>query len=144
MTARTPVHRLQVASNLYQLIEDKVLPGTGVNSATFWKGFDAIVADLAPKNIALLAERDRLQTELDAWHKANPGPVSDMKAYKAFLEKIGYLVPVPKNVTTTTANVDDELAKQAGSRDAGGARRPASGHGGGLPPEPVHASRGKS
>ena len=38
MTARTPVHRLQVASNLYQLIEDKVLPGTGVNSATFWKG----------------------------------------------------------------------------------------------------------
>ena len=114
MTARTPVHRLQVASNLYQLIEDKVLPGTGVNSATFWKGFDAIVADLAPKNIALLAERDRLQTALDAWHKANPGPVSDMKAYKAFLEKIGYLVPVPKNVTTTTANVDDELAKQAG------------------------------
>ena len=81
MTARTPVHRLQVATNLYQLIEDKVLPGTGVASATFWKGFDAIVADLAPKNIALLAERDRLQTELDAWHKANPGPVSDMKAY---------------------------------------------------------------
>jgi malate synthase len=114
MTARTSVHRLQVASNLYQLIEDKVLPGTGVASATFWKGFDAIVADLAPKNIALLAERDRLQTALDAWHKANPGPVSDMKAYKAFLEKIGYLVPVPKNVTTTTSNVDDELAKQAG------------------------------
>ena len=114
MTARTPVHRLQVASNLYQLIEDKVLPGTGVASATFWKGFDAIVADLAPKNIALLAERNRLQTELDTWHKANPGPVSDMKAYKAFLEKIGYLVPVPKNVKTTTSNVDDELAKQAG------------------------------
>ena len=114
MTARTPVHRLQVATNLYQLIEDKVLPGTGVASATFWRGFDAIVADLSPKNIALLAERDRLQTALDAWHKANPGPVSDMKAYKAFLEKIGYLVPVPKNVKTTTSNVDDELAKQAG------------------------------
>jgi malate synthase len=53
-----------------------VLPGTGVDSATFWKGFDAIVADLAPKNIALLAERDRLQTALDAWHKAHPGPVA--------------------------------------------------------------------
>jgi len=48
----------------------------------FWKGFDAIVADLAPKNIALLAERDRLQTELDAWHKANPGPIADMPAYQ--------------------------------------------------------------
>ena len=51
-----------------------MLPGTGVEPAAFWQGFDAIVHDLAPKNTALLAERDRLQTELDAWHKANPGP----------------------------------------------------------------------
>ena len=117
MTARTPVHRLQVASNLHQFIEDKVLPGTGVESSKFWKGFDAIVADLAPKNIALLAERDRLQTELDAWHKANKGPIATpeaMKAYRAFLEKIGYLVPQPKAFTITTDNVDAELAKQAG------------------------------
>jgi malate synthase len=95
-------------------VNEQVLPGTGVSADKFWKGFDAIVADLSPKNIALLAERDRLQTEQDAWHKANPGPISDMKAYRAFLEKIGYLVPVPKNVQTTTSNVDDELAKQAG------------------------------
>ena len=114
MTARTPVHRLQVATNLHVFINDKVLPGTGVTPDKFWVGFDAIVADLSPKNIALLAERDRLQSEQDAWHKANPGPVQNMKAYRAFLEKIGYLVPVPKNVKTTTSNVDDELAKQAG------------------------------
>ena len=114
MTARTPVHRLQVATNLHAFINDKVLPGTGVAADKFWAGFDAIVADLSPKNIALLAERDRLQSELDAWHKANPGSVQNMKAYRAFLEKIGYLVPVPKSVKTTTSNVDDELAKQAG------------------------------
>ena len=114
MTARTNIHRLQVASNLYAFINDKVLPGTGVATDKFWAGFDAIVADLSPKNIALLAERDRLQTEQDAWHKANPGPVQSMKAYRAFLQRIGYLVPVPKNVKTTTSNVDDELAKQAG------------------------------
>jgi len=113
-TPRTASHRLQVATVLYRFIEDKVLPGTGVASATFWKGFDAIVADLAPKNIALLAERDRLQTELDRWHKAHLGPISDMPAYRAFLEKIGYLVPQPANVTTTTAHVDAELAEQAG------------------------------
>jgi len=113
-TARTPQHRLQVATPLYRFIEDKVLPGTGVASATFWQGFDAIVADLAPKNIALLAERDRLQTELDSWHTAHPGPISDMPAYRAFLEKIGYLVPQPAAVTATTANVDAELALQAG------------------------------
>jgi malate synthase len=114
MTQRTQKHSLQVATNLHNFIEQQVLPGTGVDAPKFWKGFDAIVRDLAPKNIALLAERDRLQAELDAWHKAKPGPISDMKAYRAFLEKIGYLVPPPKKVKVSTKNVDAELAQQAG------------------------------
>ena len=114
MTARTTLHRLQVATNLARFVEDRVLPGTGIEAAAFWKGFDAIVADLAPKNIALLAERDRLQTEIDAWHTAHPGPIADMPAYQAFLEKIGYLVPVPAGTKATTTNVDAELAIQAG------------------------------
>ena len=113
-TPRTQKHRLQVATTLHDFIEQKVLPGTGVSPEAFWKGFDAIVAELAPKNLALLAERDRLQLELDAWHKTHPGPITDMSAYRAFLEKIGYLVPQPKKVRVTTANVDAELAKQAG------------------------------
>ncbi len=114
MTARTQVHSLQVATELYRFVEDKVLPGTGIDSAKFWAGFDAIVNDLAPKNAALLAERDRIQADMDAWHAANPGPIQDMAAYKAHLEKIGYLVPVPADVQATTANVDAELATQAG------------------------------
>ena len=114
MTERTHVHRLQVANSLHRFIENDVLPGTGVDSGAFWKGFDAIVGDLAPRNIALLAERDRLQTELDTWHKAHPGPIADMAAYRKFLETIHYLVPDPGNVQATTANVDDELAVQAG------------------------------
>ena len=87
MTDRTTVHGLQVATSLFRFVEDKVPPGTGVDSSAFWKGFDAIVADLALRNIALLAERDRLQTELDTWHKANPGPIRDMVAYRSFLER---------------------------------------------------------
>src|SRR3954470_1879961 len=114
MTDRTTTGDLQVATNLYRFVEDKVLPGTGVDSVKFWQGFDAIVRDLAPKNIALLAERDRLQSELDAWHKAHPGPIADMPAYRAFLQGIGYLVPPPAKVAATTANVDAELALQAG------------------------------
>jgi malate synthase len=113
-TQRTKTHSLQVATNLYQFIETKVLPDTGVSSDKFWKGFDAIVQDLAPKNIALLAERDRLQTEMDTWHSANPGPIKNMKAYRKFLEKIDYLVPQPDKVKATTKNVDAELALQAG------------------------------
>ncbi|MEF7617043.1 malate synthase G [Aquincola sp. MAHUQ-54] len=114
MTDRTAAHRLQVSTDLYRFIEDKVLPGTGVDSAAFWQGFDAIVHDLAPKNAALLAERDRLQAELDRWHSKNPGPIADMPAYRAFLESIGYLQPQPASVQTTTSNVDAELAVQAG------------------------------
>ena len=114
MTARTTCNRLQVATVLYRFIEDHVLPGTGVNSATFWKGFDEIVHDLAPKNAALLAERDRLQTEMDTWHRAHPGPIRDMAGYRSFLTSIGYLVPQPAGVKATTDDVDAELALQAG------------------------------
>jgi malate synthase len=114
MTTRTQAHSLQVATKLFDFVNNQVLPGTGVKQDKFWKGFDAIVQSLAPKNAKLLAERDRLQTAQDAWHKAHPGPIADMPAYTKFLNKIGYLVPVPKTVKATTANVDAELALQAG------------------------------
>jgi len=111
---RTTVHSLQVATALYRFVEDEVLPGTGVDSSPFWAGFDAIVRELAPRNAALLAERDRLQTELDAWHRKHPGPIRNMTRYRAFLHRIGYLVPVPERLKVTTKNVDAELALQAG------------------------------
>jgi malate synthase len=117
MTARTAIHNLQVANPLLSFINDQMLPATGVDQAKFWQGFNDIVADLAPKNIALLAERDRIQTAMDAWHTANPGPVAAgkaMKAYRKYLSQIGYLVPEPRNAQATTANVDAELAKLAG------------------------------
>ncbi|WP_291589838.1 malate synthase G [Comamonas sp. UBA7528] len=114
MTQRTNAHGLQVANELYNFVNTQVLPGTGVEQDAFWKGFSTLVGDLAPKNAALLAERDRLQIELDTWHKANPGPIADMAAYKQFLTQIGYLVESPKDAKATTENVDAELAQIAG------------------------------
>ena len=114
MTARTTCNSLQVATPLYRFIEDKVLPGTGIKSADFWKGFDEIVKDLTPKNEALLAKRDLLQEKIDQWHKAHPGPIKDMPAYRQFLQEIGYIEKVPAKIKATTQNVDDELALQAG------------------------------
>ena len=114
MTARTACHDLQVDTILYRFIEDKVLPGTGIDSDRWWRGFAQIVHDLSPKNAQLLAERDRLQSELDAWHSAHPGPVRDIPAYRKFLESIGYLLPVPKAVKVTTDHVDAELSTTAG------------------------------
>ncbi len=113
-TPRITVHGLQVATVLHRFIEDEVLPKTGIERDAFWHGFDRIVHELAPKNAALLAERDRLQAELDHWHRKHPGTIRKPAKYRAFLEKIGYLVPVPQKVRATTKNVDAELALQAG------------------------------
>lgn len=114
MTQRIQHHGLQVAANLSQFIEQEALPGSGLDADAFWKGFAALVHDLAPKNRALLAERDRLQAELDRWHRAHPGPIADPAAYRQFLENIGYLLPQPASVRATTDNVDTEISHQAG------------------------------
>ncbi|HIZ49513.1 MAG TPA: malate synthase G, partial [Candidatus Pseudomonas excrementavium] len=112
MTQRKDIQGLQIDPALHQFIEQQALPGTGVDAAAFWAGFSELVHDLAPKNRALLAERDRLQLELDQWHRANPGPIRDMAAYREFLTSIGYLKPVPADFRITTANTDIEITQQ--------------------------------
>jgi len=107
-------NHLQVAPLLQRFIEDEVLPGTGIDATAFWQGFSTLVHDLAPRNRELLAERDRLQTELDTWHRQHPGPITDMAAYQSFLRGIGYLVESPEKVSITTTHVDREIAEQAG------------------------------
>ncbi|KTS77607.1 malate synthase [Pseudomonas oryzihabitans] len=114
MTDRTTLGRLQVATELQRFIDEEVLPGTGLDTAAFWSGVDQLVHELAPRNRELLAERDRLQVELDNWHSAHPGPVTDLAAYQGFLEGIGYLQPVPGQVQASTSGVDREIAEQAG------------------------------
>ncbi|MEJ8319323.1 malate synthase G [Pseudomonas oryzihabitans] len=114
MTDRTTLGRLQVATELQRFIDEEVLPGTGLDTAAFWSGVGQLVHELAPRNRELLAERDRLQVELDNWHSAHPGPVTDLPAYQRFLEGIGYLQPVPGQVQASTSGVDREIAEQAG------------------------------
>ncbi|MEP4031934.1 malate synthase G [Roseibium polysiphoniae] len=115
MTARIDADGLQVARELYDFVNDKALPGTGVDQGSFWSALSAIVHDLAPKNRALVARRDDLQGQIDAWHKANPG-VPDMAAYKAFLTEIGYLVPEGEAFSVATDNVDPEISTVAGAQ----------------------------
>ena len=110
----TQVNRLQVAKVLKTFIDKEVLPGTHVEPNAFWEHFDEIVHDLAPKNRQLLAERDRLQAEIDAWHEENPDGYQDMAKYKEFLTKIGYLKPEPIGLKVRTANVDFEISNQGG------------------------------
>ena len=114
MTERVDRHGLKVARELDDFINDEALPGTGVDGDAFWSGFSAIVGDLTPKNRALLAKRDELQSIIDAWHLERRGQRHDHQAYKAFLAEVGYLVPEGGDFEIATANVDTEIATTAG------------------------------
>ncbi|WRH76907.1 MAG: malate synthase G [Sphingobium sp.] len=114
MTAYTNRAGLQVAEALVRFAEETALPGTGVEASRFWQGVADILERCAPVNRALLARRDEIQTQLDNWHKANPGPITDMTAYQKFLTEIGYLAPAPVGFKIGTQNVDAEIATMAG------------------------------
>ncbi len=111
---RVDASGLDVARELFDFIEQEALPGTGVSVAAFWSGFSDLIRELAPRNAALLAHRDELQSKLDQWHLDHKGKPFDVGAYEAFLRDIGYLVPVPDAVAVSTANVDPEIATIAG------------------------------
>ncbi|MCH8542987.1 MAG: malate synthase G [Alcanivorax sp.] len=114
MTDRIRQGALEIAPVLYNLVEKEIAPGTGVDTAHFWAELEKILTDLVPKNKALLAKRDELQTRIDAWHQARKGQKIDMAEYKAFLTEIGYLLPEGEDFQITTENVDAEVARIAG------------------------------
>jgi malate synthase len=105
--------KLEVAQELYDFIEQDALPGTGVTSEGFWSGLENIVADLTPKNKALLAKRDDLQAQIDAYY-TNGGATKSFAEYKTFLQEIGYLVPVGEDFAVNPQNIDAEIATMAG------------------------------
>lgn len=110
MTRRIDEFGLKVSEPLHEMIEKEALPGTGISAEQFWRGLSELVHELGPKNRTLLARRDEIQQKIDAWHRANPGPIRDMPAYRAFLTEIGYLVPEGADFSIDTPNVDDAIA----------------------------------
>jgi malate synthase len=114
MTPRREIAGLSIDRELFAFVAEEAAPGTGIKPEAFWTGFAAILAELAPRNAALLAERDRLQAEIDAWHRARRGIPHDASAYEAFLREIGYLLPDPGPVQIETEGVDEEIARIAG------------------------------
>ncbi len=114
MTDRIQRGGLQVAAELDALVAEQVLPGTGVDLDNFWAGLEACLNELGPVNRDLLARRDDLQAQIDAYHLERKGQVLDAADYKAFLERIGYLLPEPDDFKIGTTNVDEEIAALAG------------------------------
>ena len=114
MTDRIQRGGLQISPVLCELLENEIAPGTGISPQHFWQALEAIVEELGPRNRELLQIRDDIQAKIDAWHCAHPGANYDRKAYKAFLEEIGYLLPEGEDFAITTENVDEEVATLAG------------------------------
>lgn len=114
--ARVSAGGLSISAPLYEFIHKEALPGLGLDEAAFWSGFAALIAAHAPRNRELLAERDRLQSALDDWHRAHKGQAFDAAEYQDFLRETGYLKPKPAPFSVDTSNVDAEIAIIAGSQ----------------------------
>ncbi|MGQ0560060.1 MAG: malate synthase G [Sphingosinicella sp.] len=105
---------LTIDPELRAFVEAEALPGTGIDADTLWNGLAGLVEAFGPVNRALLAERDRLQSEIDARNRQLAGQPIDPAAEREFLARIGYLAPEPPPFTITTEGVDAELATIAG------------------------------
>ncbi|ALE16161.1 Malate synthase G [Altererythrobacter epoxidivorans] len=105
---------ITVDAKLANFIENEVLVPLGRDQAGFWQGFADLLADFVPRNRALLAKRDDLQAQIDAWHTERRGKPIDQGEYQDFLREIGYLVPEPGDFTIGSRNVDPEIATMAG------------------------------
>ncbi len=105
---------LQVDKVLYDFVSNEAVRGSGLSGPQFWQGLAAMLADLAPRNRALLDKRDALQARIDAWHVGRRGKPFSQAEYEAFLRETGYLTAEPPPFRVTTANVDDEITKVAG------------------------------
>jgi malate synthase len=103
---------LQVADVLYHFINEDALPGTGLDREKFWADFETLFDDLTPKNNKLLARRDDIQQQINAWHRINK--TFDFENYQSFLKEIGYLERESADFQISTENVDEEVALKAG------------------------------
>jgi malate synthase len=111
---RIGVDDLQVDRVLHDFVSREAIPGTGIEAGHFWRGFASLVRRLSPRNAELLEKRDRLQSQIDAWHRRNPGGGFDPVRYREYLQEIGYLVPDRGPFRISTQNVDAEIATIAG------------------------------
>ncbi len=110
MSTRVDRAGLAVDEVLAAFIEDKALPGSGVSAEDFWQGLSDLAHEMGPKNRALLDKREEIQSQIDNWHKGRANQPHDAKAYKAFLEQIGYLLPEGADFHIETTHVDPEIA----------------------------------
>lgn len=89
-----------------------MLPGIDIDTNYFWSALADLIHALSDENRKLLDTRDRLQSQIDDYHRTNANLEPD--DYRSFLERIGYLEKRGEPFTISTENVDEEIARVAG------------------------------
>src|SRR3569623_943269 len=105
---------LRVDAQLVAFIETEALPGTGIAPERFWAGLGGMVERFMPRNRELLQIRDRLQAQIDDWHRQHGAVGKDPAGYQAFLKEIGYVVPEPADFQIETSELDPEISTICG------------------------------
>ncbi len=114
MSDRILAEALSIDRRLHDFVAREALPGSGISAERFWSGYSAIVREFSPRHAELRAHRDALQRQIDEYHATRKGQAFDATGYRAFLERIGYVLPEPAGCTIADRPVDAEIATIAG------------------------------
>jgi malate synthase len=103
---------LQVDPRLRAFVEDELLAGLDMAPEAFWAALEQLQGRFAPRIAELLARRDALQEQIDAWHAAHGA--GTVEEYAAFLTELGYLLPADEPAEITVGEIDPEIAEIPG------------------------------
>ncbi len=108
------INDLSVSTVLLNFVNNELLPGTGIKKQQFWKGLSKTVHDLSPKNKELLETREKIQKSIDTFHLERKGKKFNLKEYRNYLNKIGYIQKKGRNFKIQTKNLDREISSICG------------------------------
>ena len=107
-------YNLTVHPIFLDFIENELLTELEIDAEQFWSNLEELIETLTPDNRKLLAIRDELQQNIDAYHRERRGQPWNADAYRQFLSDIGYLEESAEQIQIETTNVDPEIATIAG------------------------------
>ena len=101
---------LKISSELFEFINKEAIPGTKIETDSFWDNFSSVVHELAPINKMLIEKRKVIQNKIDECHRKNLEKDFNKEDYINFLKSISYLVELKDNFKIETTNVDEEIS----------------------------------
>jgi len=111
---RVDKHGYQIAESIYNLVEQEIIPLSGISAEDFWRSLADVFNEFSLRNRELIDFRQTLQDKIDGWHLSHKNQPFSQQEYQEFLFDIGYLLPEKEDFRITTKNVDDEVALIAG------------------------------